>query len=160
MMDDAQYMALALAEAEAAAGRGEVPIGAVLVEIATGAVVARDGNRTLELSDPTAHAEVQVIRARCRELGSQRIPGHALYVTLEPCTQCAASIAFARIDRLVYAAPDPKGGGVAHGARFYELATCHHRPEVSAGNGAEAAGELLRSFFRARREAAKERPSG
>src|SRR5690606_33510384 len=111
------FMDLALAEARAAAARGEVPVGAVLVR--GGAVLAADGNRTLELADPTAHAEIQVIRAAARELGSQRLAGCDLYVTLEPCAMCAAAISFARIRRLYYGAADPKGGGVDHGVRLY-----------------------------------------
>ncbi len=154
MLTDHDYMAMALRQAQAAAECGEVPVGAVLVEVISGQVVAEAGNRTRTLADPTAHAEILVVRARCAELGVQRIPGHILYVTLEPCAMCAAALAFARIDRLVYGAADPKGGGVDHGGRFYAQPTCHHRPEVLAGVEAEAAAALLRSFFRARRKGA------
>ncbi len=156
MLTDTDYMALALAEAQAAALRDEVPIGAVLVDLASGAVVARAGNRTRALADPTAHAEILVLRARCAELGVQRIPGHALFVTLEPCAMCAAAISFARIDRLVFGADDPKGGGVKYGGRFYQQPTCHHRPRLAEGVGADAAAEILRSFFRARRKSGSE----
>jgi tRNA(Arg) A34 adenosine deaminase TadA len=148
---DAQYMALALAEAEAAAARGEVPVGAVLVEAATGAVLARAGNGTEALADPTAHAEVLAIRRAAAARGRPRLPDCDLYVTLEPCALCAAAVSFARIGRLVYGADDPKGGAVAHGPRFFGQPTCHHRPRVTGGVGAGRAAELLRAFFRARR---------
>ena len=151
MDTDLAYMTLALEEAQAAADRGEVPVGAVLVESATGTLVARDGNRTLELSDPSAHAELLVIRAACAAAGAQRVPGLTLYVTLEPCTLCAAAITYARLDRVVFAAPDPKGGAVVNGVRFFESPTCHHRPLVAQGPLATKSGELLRGFFRARR---------
>ena len=154
-MSDADYMALALAEAEAAAARGEVPVGAVLVD-AGGRVVARAGNAVEALADPTAHAEVQVIRAVGAARGRPRLPDLTLYVTLEPCTMCAAAIAFARISRVVFGAPDPKGGGIVHGARFYGQPTCHHRPEVLGGVMAEPSARLLRAFFRARRGARRE----
>ncbi len=146
------HMHLALDEARAAATRGEVPVGAVLVD-ATGQVVARAGNRTRAKSDPTAHAEIEVIRAACAAAGSERLPGHDLYVTLEPCAMCAAAIANARIRRLYYGAPDEKSGGVAHGARVFEHAQCHHAPEVYDGIDATAAEALLKDFFRARRSA-------
>lgn len=144
-------MQAALEEAKAAAARGEVPIGAVLVHTGSGAIAARNGNRTLELKDPTAHAEILVIREICGKEGAQRIPDYDLYVTLEPCAMCAGAISFARIRRLVYAASDPKGGGVAHGGRFYSQPTCHHRPEIAEGPLAAESGELLREFFRERR---------
>ncbi len=143
-------MQVALAEARAAAGRGEVPVGAVVVA-PSGAVVARAGNRTRELNDPTAHAEILAIRMACAALGSERLPGHALYVTLEPCAMCAAAIAAARIARLCYGADDPKSGGVAHGARVFAHPQCHHVPEVYDGIGAIEAETLLTSFFAARR---------
>ena len=142
-------MQLALGEAEAAAARGEVPVGAVLV--CAGEVVAADGNRTRELADVTAHAEVLAIRAAGQRLGSERLTECDLYVTLEPCTLCAAAISFARIRRLYYAAGDPKGGGVDHGVRFFQQPTCHHAPEVYSGIGESAAAALLRRFFRERR---------
>ncbi len=143
-------MDAALDEARAAAARGEVPVGAVLVA-PDGQVVARAGNRTRELSDPTAHAEILVIRAGCAVAGSERLEGHDLYVTLEPCPMCAAAISFARLRRLYYGAQDPKSGGVAHGARVFEQAQCHHAPEVYDGIGAEAAADVLRAFFAERR---------
>jgi tRNA(Arg) A34 adenosine deaminase TadA len=145
------FMRAALAEAEAAAARDEVPIGAVLVDAATGAIAARAGNRTRELNDPTAHAEVLVIRAACAATGAQRIPAYDLYVTLEPCALCAAAISFARIRHVYYGAPDPKGGGVDHGGKFYEQPTCHHRPGVTGGMLAEECGGILRAFFANRR---------
>lgn len=151
MQDDHIYMLAAMEEAHAAAARDEVPIGAVLVDRASGAIVARNGNRTRELNDPTGHAEILVIRDICRKEGAQRIPGYDLYVTLEPCSMCAAAIAFARIPRLVFAAPDPKGGGVLHGAKFFEQPTCHHKIEVTHGTLADDAGMILKEFFAAKR---------
>jgi tRNA(Arg) A34 adenosine deaminase TadA len=143
-------MELALAEAEVAAGRGEVPVGAVLVD-AAGEVVAADGNRTEQLADPTAHAEMLVIRAAAQQAGRPRLAECDLYVTLEPCPMCAQAISFARIRRLYYGAADPKGGGVEHGPRIFASASCHHRPEVYGGIGERRAAELLRHFFGARR---------
>jgi tRNA(adenine34) deaminase len=140
------HMDLALAEARAAALRGEVPIGAVVVS-PDGHVVAQAGNRTRELSDPTAHAEILAIRAACRDLGSERLPGHDVYVTLEPCPMCAAAISFARIRNLYWGASDPKGGGVAHGPRVFSHATCHHAPALFSGFGEREAAEMLRGFF-------------
>ena len=145
------HMERALAEARAAAARGEVPVGAVLVDPA-GAVVAAAGNRTRELSDPSAHAEMLVIRAAAARLGSERLLGHDLYVTLEPCPMCAAVISFARIRRLYYGAPDPKGGGVEHGPRVFSHPTCHHRPELYPGLGEHEASALLKDFFADRRQ--------
>lgn len=144
------HMDAALAEARAAADRGEVPVGAVVVD-PRGRIVARAGNRTRELSDPTAHAEVLAIRAACAARGSERLPGHDLYVTLEPCAICAGSIAAARLARLYYAASDPKSGGVAHGARVFSHPQAHHRPEVYDGIAAEQAEALLKAFFAGRR---------
>jgi tRNA(adenine34) deaminase len=143
-------MMIALAEAEAAGRRGEVPVGAVIVA-PDGSVLARDGNRTLELRDPTAHAEMLVIRAAARQLASERLIGCQLYVTLEPCAMCAAAISFARIARLYYGAADLKGGAVEHGGRFFSQPTCHHAPEVYGGIGESAASALLKNFFRSRR---------
>ena len=145
----ARFMELALREAEFSAARGEVPVGAVVVR--GGVVLAADGNRTRELCDPTAHAEVLAMRAAARLLGSERLIGCDLYVTLEPCTLCAAAISFARIRRLYYGAGDPKGGGVEHGVRFFQAPTCHHAPEVYSGIGETAAAALLRAFFLDRR---------
>ncbi len=144
-------MQMALAEAEAAAAAGEVPVGAVIVDGATGTVVARAHNRVEVDSDPTAHAELLAIRAAGRALGSARLAGCDLYVTLEPCAMCAAAIAFARIRRLYFGASDPKGGGVEHGAKFFAQPTCHHRPEVYGGFEELRAARLLRDFFQARR---------
>lgn len=144
-------MDIAFDEAKAAASRGEVPVGAVLVDPATGAVLARAGNRTEELNDPTAHAEVLAIRAACAALGEPRLPGLDLYVTLEPCALCATAISFARLRRVYFGAYDPKGGGVEHGPRFYRQPTCHHAPEVYGGIDETRAGEMLREFFRRRR---------
>ncbi|MGR3322041.1 MAG: nucleoside deaminase [Pseudooceanicola sp.] len=146
----APHMDTALEEARAAAARGEVPVGAVLVD-PSGRVVARDGNRTRERSDPSAHAEMLVIRAACAEGGTERLPGHVLYVTLEPCAMCAAAIAAARIARLVYGAADPKSGGVAHGARVFTHPQAHHAPEVVDGIGATESALLLKQFFGVRR---------
>ena len=143
-------MDAALTEARAAARRGEVPVGAVLTDPA-GRVVAAAGNRTRELSDPTAHAEILAIRQACAAARSERLPGHRLWVTLEPCPMCAAAISAARIAVLYYGAADPRMGGVAHGARVFDHPQCHHRPEVYEGIAAEPAGELLRHFFAARR---------
>ena len=143
------FMDVALAEARAAGARGEVPVGAVIV--LGGVIVAQAGNRTREMHDPTAHAEVLAIRAACAALGSERLVGHDLYVTLEPCAICAGTIAAARIARLYYGAADAKSGGVAHGARVFSHAQCHHVPEVYDGIGAGEAEDLLRGFFAGRR---------
>ncbi|PTE12907.1 tRNA-specific adenosine deaminase [Fuscovulum blasticum DSM 2131] len=143
-------MEIALDEARAAGDRGEVPVGAVVVA-PDGTVAARAGNRTRELCDPTAHAEVLALRAACAAAGSERLPGHDLYVTLEPCPMCAAAISFARIGRLYYGAADPKSGGVAQGARVFAHPQCHHAPEVYDGIAGAAAEALLKTFFAGRR---------
>jgi tRNA(adenine34) deaminase len=143
------FMKIALAEARGAAGRGEVPVGAVVVR--GGDIVARAGNRTLADRDPTAHAELLAIRAAAKALGGERLTGCDLYVTLEPCAMCAAAMSFARIRRLYYGAADPKGGAADNGVRFFAAATCHHRPEVYGGMSESEAGALLRDFFAARR---------
>ncbi len=143
-------MSLALAEARAAALRGEVPVGAVITD-PQGRVVARAGNRTREFSDPTAHAEILALRAACAAAGSERLPGHDLWVTLEPCPMCAAAISFARIRRLYYGASDPKSGGVAQGPRIFAQPQCHHTPDVYDGIAETASAELLRKFFAERR---------
>ena len=148
---DPSPMTEALAEAERAATRGEVPVGAVLVDAATGAVIAAAGNRTEEQGDPTAHAEMLVLREGAKLRGAARLEGCDLYVTLEPCAMCAAAISFARIRRLYFGAYDPKGGAVEHGPRFYAQPTCHHRPEVYGGIEERRAGALLRAFFQERR---------
>jgi tRNA(Arg) A34 adenosine deaminase TadA len=142
-------MDLALDEARAAAARGEVPIGCVVVR--DDVVLASAGNRTLELADPTAHAEMLAIRTAAASAGSQRLVGADLYVTLEPCPMCAAAISFARIRRLYYGAADPKGGAVESGVRLYADPTCHHAPEVYSGIGERAASDLLKGFFASRR---------
>jgi tRNA(adenine34) deaminase len=144
------YMALAFDEAEAAAARGEVPIGAVIVQ--GNEIVARAGNRTRELNDATAHAEILAIRQASERLGQERLTGLDLYVTLEPCTMCAAAISFARLRRLYFGAADDKGGAVVSGVRFYASPTCHHAPDVYAGIGETRAAEMLKSFFKDRRE--------
>lgn len=144
----AGFMALALAEAEAAGARGEVPVGAVIVK--DGMVIARAGNRVEELGDPTAHAEMLAIRAAAA-LGDKRLEGCDLYVTLEPCPMCAAAISLARLRRLYFGAYDPKGGGVEHGAKVFDHATCHHRPEVYGGLEESRAAGMLRGFFGERR---------
>jgi tRNA(Arg) A34 adenosine deaminase TadA len=144
-------MDLAFAEAEAAGAAGEVPVGAVLVDAPSGTVLARARNRTEELADPTAHAEVLAIRAACAARGSPRLNEADLYVTLEPCPLCAAAIAFARLRRVYYAAYDPKGGAVDHGPRFFEQPTCHHRPDVYGGIQESRAAALLKAFFASRR---------
>ncbi len=143
-------MAAALAEARAAAVRGEVPVGAVIAA-PDGTIIAAAGNRTLELRDPTAHAELLAIRAACAATGSERLIGHSLYVTLEPCAMCAGAISFARLAKLVFGASDPKSGGVDHGARVFAHSTCHHAPEVLSGIGGSDAAMLLTDFFAARR---------
>jgi tRNA(Arg) A34 adenosine deaminase TadA len=144
-------MALALAEARQAAALGEVPVGAVLVDAASGAIMARAHNLTESQSDPTAHAEMLVLREVARARGTPRLEGCDLHVTLEPCAMCAAAISFARIRRLYFGAYDPKGGAVEHGPRFFTQSTCHHRPEVYGGIGESDAGDLLRRFFDLRR---------
>jgi tRNA(adenine34) deaminase len=145
----ASFMELALKEAHAAGGRGEVPVGCVIVH--DGTVVARAGNRTLADRDPTAHAEIVAIRAAATALGSERLVDCDLYVTLEPCAMCAGAIAFARIRRLYYGAADPKGGAVDNGVQFFASAICHHRPEVYGGMAEAEASALLKSFFQERR---------
>ncbi len=149
-MTDGQAIALALEEAKAAAGRGEVPVGAVLLA-ADGTLLARDGNRILERKDPTAHAEMLVMRAGAAALGNERLSGATLYASLEPCAMCAGAMSLARVARLVFAAEDPKGGAILNGPRFFAQPTCHHRPVVARAGDAAEAGEMLKAFFRARR---------
>lgn len=143
-------MALALEEARLAAARGEVPVGAVVVD-ARGQVLARAGNRVMELRDPTAHAELLAIREAAARINSERLVDCDLYVTLEPCAMCAQAISFARLRRLYFGASDPKGGGVEHGARIFEQPTCHHRPEIYGGLSESRAAAILREFFATRR---------
>jgi tRNA(Arg) A34 adenosine deaminase TadA len=145
------YMLLALEEAEAAERRDEVPVGAVLVDAASGDILARDGNRTRGNADPTAHAEILVIRAVAAARGVPRLPDCDLYVTLEPCALCAAAISFARLRRVVFGAHDEKMGAVVNGPKFFEQKTCHHRPEVEGGVLVNRSADLLRGFFKARR---------
>jgi tRNA(Arg) A34 adenosine deaminase TadA len=144
-MNDDEAIALALAEAQAAAARGEVPVGAALLA-ADGTLLASDGNRIVERRDPTAHAEMLVLRAAAAKLENERLTGTTLYVSLEPCAMCAGAIS-----RVVFAAEDPKGGAILHGARFFGQPTCHHRPIVARAGDPEAAGALLKEFFRIRR---------
>jgi tRNA(adenine34) deaminase len=149
MAEKPDPMRRAIDQARAAAARGEVPVGAVIVR--DGAILAEAGNETLARDDPTAHAEMLVIRAAAAANGSQRLAGADLYVTLEPCAMCAAAISFARIRRLYFGAGDPKGGAVENGVRLFSQPTCHHAPEVYGGIGESEAAELLRGFFGARR---------
>lgn len=144
-------MQRALAAARDAAARDEVPVGAAIVDPSSGAILAVDGNRVEESCDPTAHAEILVIREAARRLGRPRLDGLDLYVTLEPCAMCAQAISLARLRRLYFGAYDPKGGGVDHGARVFDRPTCHHAPEVYGGIDASPAGALLRRFFAGRR---------
>jgi tRNA(Arg) A34 adenosine deaminase TadA len=143
-------MSVALDEARAAAARGEVPVGAAVVS--QGRVIARAGNRTRELNDPTAHAEMLAIRMACETLGQERLSGCDLHVTLEPCPMCAGAISFARIRRLYFGASDPKGGAVENGVRLYGAASCHHAPEVYGGLSEGEAAALLKDFFRTKRD--------
>jgi len=145
----ASFMDLALEEARTAGGRGEVPVGCVVVR--DGKVVTSAGNRTLADRDPTAHAEIVAVRSAAMALGSERLADCDLYVTLEPCAMCAGAIAFARIRRLYYGAPDPKGGAVDNGVKFFASPSCHHRPEVYGGMAEAEASVLLKEFFRERR---------
>ena len=149
MAETTHFMDIALGEAKAAGAREEVPIGAVIVY--EGRILARSGNCTRALNDVTAHAEIAVIRMACEALGQERLEGADLYVTLEPCTMCAAAISFARIRRLYYGANDPKGGAVESGVRFFNQPTCHHAPEVYSGLGETESAALLRAFFQRKR---------
>jgi len=150
-MPSAKFMDLAFEEAKAAGDRGEVPVGAVIAS-AAGQILAANGNRSVELHDPTAHAEMLVIRTAAGEVGDGRLQDCDIFVTLEPCAMCAAAISFARIRRVFFGAYDPKGGGVDHGARVFDHPTCHHRPDVIGGVMEAEAAELMRSFFRERRQ--------
>ena len=143
------FMDVALAEARAAGGRGEVPVGCAIVR--GGEVIARAGNRTFAERDPTAHAEMIAIREAAHALGAERLDDCDLYVTLEPCAMCAGAVAFARIRRLYYGAADPKGGAVDNGVKFFASPICHHRPEIYGGLGEAEAATLLKEFFRERR---------
>lgn len=143
------FMSIAIEEALNAASRDEIPIGAVAV--LNNKVIGRAGNRTRELKDITAHAEILVIRMSCEALSQETLPGVDIYVTLEPCTMCAAAISFARIRRLYYGSSNPKGGGIEHGAQFYTLATCHHKPEVYSGIGENRSKQIIQNFFKEKR---------
>jgi len=145
------YMEDALHTAELSANRGEVPVGAVIVDTKTGRIVAKSGNQMIGRHDPTAHAEMLAIRAAANMVGSQRLNDCDMYVTLEPCPMCAAAISLARIRRLYFGAFDPKGGGVEYGARIFEQSSCNHKPEIYGGIGEEAAGRLLKDFFASKR---------
>lgn len=145
------FMQAALVEAAAAAARGEVPVGCLIVDGESGEVLAAMSNRTEEMDDPTAHAELLAIREAAKKAGSARLPGCDLYVTLEPCPMCAQAISFARLRRVYFGAYDPKSGGVDHGPRIFDQSTCHHKPEVYGGIEELAASELLKSFFNERR---------
>jgi len=148
---DEYYMQEALIEAKKAAQRDEVPIGAVVVNPQNGEIIARQSNRTIELSDPSAHAEILAIRDACSQAGAQRIPQFDLYVTLEPCTMCAGAISFARIRRLVFGATDTKGGAVTSGVRFFEKETCHHKIKVIDGILADECAKILKDYFKSKR---------
>ena len=149
--EQAGYMLLALTEAERAAARGDVPVGAVIIDPVAQSVVAADGNRVVERHDPTAHAELIAIQEACRAVGSERLNDFDIYVTLEPCPMCAQAISLARLRRLYFGATDEKGGGVEHGPRIFSQPTCHHVPEVYGGIDETRASALLRDFFRDRR---------
>ena len=149
---DEIYMRLCLQEAQAASARGEVPVGAVLVDPAFDKIIARTGNAPIGIGDPTAHAEILALRDGAYNTGNYRLTGLTLYVSLEPCTMCAGAISNARISRLVYGASDPKGGAVTHGVRFFESPSCHSRPSVTSGILANECGALLKQFFKARRK--------
>lgn len=150
-MTDEDYMRLAMDEAAAAARRGEVPIGAVIVD-GGGEVVAMSGNAPIALDDPTAHAEILALREAAYKSKNYRLSGMTLYVTLEPCTMCAGAMSNARIDRVVYGASDPKGGAIENGVQFFEQPTCHHRPKVDSGIQAQESADMLRAFFKERRK--------
>ena len=150
-MTDEQAIALALAEAQAAGLRGEVPVGAVLLA-ADGALLARNGNRIVEQRDPTAHAEMLVLRAGAAKLGNERLTGASLFVSLEPCAMCAGAISLARVARLVFAADDPKGGAVLHGPKFFEQPTCHHKPVIARAGDAASGGKRAQGFLPRTRE--------
>ena len=151
-MNDEYYMREAIAQAQAASARGEVPVGAVIVN-AQGEIIARTGNAPISIVDPTAHAEILAIRDAAYGTDNYRLNGTTLYVTLEPCTMCAGAISNARISRVVYGAVDTKGGAVDNGIKFFEQLSCHHRPEVEGGILAEESAKLLKDFFKARRRA-------
>jgi tRNA(Arg) A34 adenosine deaminase TadA len=150
-MTDEDYMREAIAQAQAASARGEVPVGAVIVN-AQGDIIARSGNAPISIADPTAHAEILAIREAAYGTDNYRLNGTTLYVTLEPCTMCAGAISHARVSRLVYGASDVKGGAIVNGVRFFEQASCHHKPKVTSGVLADDCAKLLKDFFRVRRK--------
>jgi tRNA(adenine34) deaminase len=152
MKDDEFYMNEALLEAKLAASRDEVPIGAVLVDSHSGEIIARDGNRTIEVSDPTAHAEILVVREACKQFQTQRLPEYDLFVTLEPCPMCASALSFARLRRIIFGAYDEKSGGLVSGAALHQSKYLHHKPEVIGGILSNECSELLKSFFALKRE--------
>lgn len=151
-MKSESYMREAIAEAKAAGARGEVPVGAILVDPSSGKIVARAGNAPIGIDDPTAHAEILTIRDGAYKAGNYRLTGFTLYVTLEPCTMCAGAISNARIGRVVFGAYDVKGGAVVNGVKFFESASCHHKPEIEGGILAQECAALLKDFFKARRK--------
>ena len=151
-MADEDYMRIALQEAQAASIRGEVPVGAVLVNPETQQIIARTGNAPIGICDPTAHAEILALRDGAHETGNYRLTGFDLYVTLEPCTMCAGAISNARIGRVIYGASDPKGGAVESGVRFFDQPSCHHRPDILGGILADESAAMLKAFFKARRK--------
>ena len=155
---DERYMRQAVVEAQAASARGEVPVGAVLVNPDSGQVIARTGNAPIGICDPTAHAEILALRDGAYKTGNYRLTGLTLYVTLEPCAMCAGAISNARIGRVVYGATDSKGGAVESGVRFFDSPSCHHRPDVTGGVLAQEAAALLKAFFKARRKTGKQKP--
>lgn len=151
MTDTNGYMAAALEEAKAAAARAEIPVGAVIVDSTTGHIIARAGNRTEADSNPCAHAEMIALQQACTVKNAPRLPECDIYVTLEPCPMCATALSFARIRRIYFGAYDPKGGGVEHGPKIFDHATCHHKPEVYGGIDEQICGDILRDFFKSRR---------
>ena len=152
LLSDDAYMKLALSQAQSAADAGEVPVGALIVDPKTGGIIASAHNHPIASHDPTGHAEIAVIRAAAAAIGNYRLSGLTLYVTLEPCTMCAGAISHARIGRVVYGAPDIKGGAVENGAKFFDSASCHHRPDVTGGVLKDEASQMLKTFFKARRK--------
>ncbi len=151
-MNDEHYMRQCIAQAQAASERGEVPVGALVVDPETDKVIACTGNAPIGICDPTAHAEILALRDAAYKTGNYRLSGLTLYVTLEPCTMCAGAISHARISRVVYGASDPKGGAVQNGVRFFESTACHSKPDITGGVLADECGQLLKDFFKARRK--------
>ncbi|MCF6221284.1 MAG: tRNA adenosine(34) deaminase TadA [Robiginitomaculum sp.] len=151
-MNDEHYMRQCIAQAQAASARGEVPVGALIVDPASGDIIARTGNAPIGICDPTAHAEILALRDAAYKIDNYRLSGLTLYVTLEPCTMCAGAISNARIARVVYGASDPKGGAVENGVQFFSSKSCHSKPEVTSGVLADVCGQLLKDFFKARRK--------